>query len=113
VKPSEMEKGKRYRVVLEGGVLYSLDTEAGIGEYGTSNILMDGAPHIVSIEEIQPEYPAGTVAIHRGDTGGVYVYRNFRDGWYDMTGKKAEWYSVTHNVLGKKSVQYVLPGEDD
>jgi len=112
VKPSEMVKGRRYRVVMEGKALYSLDSEASIGEPGESNILMDRAAHIISIEEIQPEYPAGTVAIHRGDSGGVYVYRNFRDGWYDMSGKKAEWYSVSQNQLGMKSVRYVLPEED-
>jgi len=113
MKPSEMIKGRRYRVVMEGPALYTLDDEAAMGEYGTSNILMDKAPHIVSIEEIEPEYPVGTVAIHRGDTGGVYVYRLFREGWYDMTGKKTEWYSVSHNTLGsKKSVQYVLPEDN-
>ena len=112
MKPSEMEQGKRYRVVMEGDALYVLDAEASIGKPGTSNILMDRAPHIVSIEEIQPEYPAGTVAIHRGDMGGIYVYRKFKDSWYDMSGQEAEWYSVTHNVLGKKSVQYVLPEEN-
>jgi len=113
MKPSEMIKGKRYRVVMEGEVIYSLEDEAGFGKYGESNILMDKASHIISIEEIIPEYPAGTVAIHRGDTGGIYVYRKFKEAWYDMSGKEAEWYSVTHNVLSKKKVQYVLPGEED
>ena len=108
MKPSEMVQGKRYRIVLE-------DTVRTMGARGASTTyryLEDGMVDVVSIEEIEPEYPVGTVAIHRGDTGGVYVYRKFRDNWYDMGGQVAEWYSVTHNVLGKKNVQYVLPEED-
>ena len=108
MKPSEMQHGRRYRIVLETEV-------RAIGSRGPSTkhrYLEDGQDDIISIEEIEPEYPVGTVAIHRGDTGGVYVYRKFRDNWYDMGGQVAEWYSVTHNVLGKKNVQYVLPEED-
>jgi hypothetical protein len=107
VKVSEMQQGKRYRIVLE-------DTVRAVGSRGMSTghrYLEDDHADIISIEEIDPEYPVGTVAIHRGDSGGVYVYRNFRDGWYDMSGKKAEWYSVSQNQIGMKSVQYVLPEE--
>jgi hypothetical protein len=109
VKPSEMEKGKRYRVIMEGEALFSTGSEAGFGEYGTSNILMDEAPHIVSIEEIIPEFPVGTVAIHRGDKSGIYVYRLFRESWYDMTGKRVGFDEVRKNVLGDLPIQYVLP----
>ena len=119
MKPSEMVKGKRYRVVLEA-------TVTGVQEGGVwiqkrpktpsdvfaERFITDRDVDVVSVEEIEPEYPVGTVAIHRGDTGGVYVYRKFRDNWYDMGGQVAEWYSVTHNVLGKKSVQYVLPEDN-
>ena len=108
MKPSEMQQGRRYRIVLE-------DTVRAVGSRGMSTnhrYLEDDHTDIISIEEIQPDYPAGTVAIHRGDTGGVYVYRLFRDGWYDMAGKKCEWDSVSHNVLGMKSVRYVLPEDN-
>ena len=107
MKPSEMVQGNRYRIVLE-------DTVRAVGSKGVSTTyryLEDEMVDVVSIEEIEPEYPVGTVAIHRGDTGGVYVYRLFREGWYDMTGKKTECYSVSHNTLSTKSVQYVLPEE--
>jgi len=109
MKPSEMIKGKRYRVVLEGPALYILDDEAALGEYGTSNILMDKAPHIISIEEIATEYPVGTVAIHRSGSG-MLVFRLFRGGWYDMRGAMVSWKDVYTNSLEHSApVEFVTP----
>ena len=109
MKPSEMIKGKRYRVVMEGEVIYSLEDEAGFGKYGESNILMDKAFHIISIEEIQSDYPVGTVAIHRSG-GGMLVFRLFRGGWYDMRGAMVSWKDVYTNSLEHSApVEFVTP----
>jgi len=109
MKPSEMKRGKRYRVVLEGEASLISTNEATIGTLGQSNILMDRSKHIISIEELPPEPPTlGTVVKAKfvGDdiTNNYYVDTtpaSKRGSSYDET---VHWFRVDRSKYGKSTL---------